>query len=484
MPKNVSDHLPVQAQINIPSTASEQATKSKKQQQYGSKLSRFKVKWTDLSKEDINNRYTIPLEEACKHLWYQLPPDPRCLTAKHGEQVLEDLTDAILSISRDNLPHSYSSARKLQRPEWSKEVDVAYLRMKQMWKVWKDKGRPKDRTNSTWKSYKEAKRIFRRKMRRSRIVIHNNLIEEIEASQTDDPQLFSRLVRENTTASKSNLTECIVWDDVSYSNQEILKGWETYFRSLSTLRIADDEETIAKEVHNASDSNNEDSPIIFNSRDLHTAIQALKPKKAGGLDQVAPEHLLHLGPISRHLLLTVMNTFCRHTHVPQSFKRGIVIPIHKGKGKPLTDPGNYRGITLTSVFCKVFELLLKPGLEQSLLQQGIPDNLQSGFQKDHSCIMTALSLNLVIQMNSSKRLDTHIALLDATKAFDTVWHNGLFHKLLKAGIKRKPLENPEESVQRTRKHGLMEGESQPPLSCLPRGSTRWGSLSMLIPGVH
>ena len=433
MPKNVSDHLPVQAQISCLRALIDQPTTNKSQRQYGMKFSKFNVKWTDLSKEDIANLYTSPLEDACKELWRELPPDPRHLTAEQAELLLEDLTIKIMTISADTLPHSRSVAHKQRRPEWSKEVDRTYLHMKQLWKTWKDKGRPRARNNSTWTSYKKAKRLFRRTLRRSRLAKHNNLVEEIEASRNDDQCLFSRLVKENMSASKANLTECIVWEETTYTDQEVLEGWEKYFRSLSSSQTVGSEEITAERDNMGLNHVSEDPKITFNSRDLHTAIQGLKPKKAGGLDQVVAEHLLNSGPVFQ-LLLTVMNSFCRHAHVPQNFKRGIVIPIHKGKGKPLTDPGNYRGITLTSVFCKVFELLLKPVLEKSLLQQDIPDSLQAGFQKDHSCIMTALSLNLIIEMNSAKRLDTHIALLDATKAFDTVWHDGLFHKLQKAGI--------------------------------------------------
>ena len=100
----------------------------------------------------------------------------------------------------------------------------------------------------------------------------------------------------------------------------------------------------------------------------------------------------------------------------------------------MQDPRNYRGITLTSTFSKLLELLLKPNLERSLKTNNIPGEMQFGFQKDHSCMLTSCTLELVIECNTSQKFTTYVALLDAEKAFEKVWHEGLFHKIDKTNI--------------------------------------------------
>lgn len=42
----------------------------------------------------------------------------------------------------------------------------------------------------------------------------------------------------------------------------------------------------------------------------------------------------------------------------QCFKKGIIIPVFKGKGRDPLEMKNYRGITLISLFAKVFEIVL------------------------------------------------------------------------------------------------------------------------------
>ena len=44
--------------------------------------------------------------------------------------------------------------------------------------------------------------------------------------------------------------------------------------------------------------------------------------------------------------------------VPELFCSGIIIPVPKNKHGDLTDSSNYRGITLSPVISKVFEMCL------------------------------------------------------------------------------------------------------------------------------
>ena len=51
--------------------------------------------------------------------------------------------------------------------------------------------------------------------------------------------------------------------------------------------------------------------------------------------------------------------------IPDHFKKGVIVPIPKGT-KNRSDHDNYRGITLTSCFSKIFEKLLLKRTEEPI----------------------------------------------------------------------------------------------------------------------
>ena len=58
--------------------------------------------------------------------------------------------------------------------------------------------------------------------------------------------------------------------------------------------------------------------------------------------------------------------------IPTDWKRGLVVPLWKGKGDRL-DCNNYRGVTLLSVPGKVFARIIIDGVRNNLLEHQRPE---------------------------------------------------------------------------------------------------------------
>ena len=100
----------------------------------------------------------------------------------------------------------------------------------------------------------------------------------------------------------------------------------------------------------------------------------------------------------------------------------------RGLTKTFRIPPNYRAISLLSNVAKLFEKLILA----RLMSDGISINpLQGRFRAGYSSIHSAFIFQEAVQ--SLRDLDTK-AFLDVKKAFDTVWHEGLFVKLHWKGI--------------------------------------------------
>jgi hypothetical protein len=66
-----------------------------------------------------------------------------------------------------------------------------------------------------------------------------------------------------------------------------------------------------------------------------------------------------------------------------------------------------------------------------------PNKQQQGFQKYLGCLTASFNLQETILHNVEQGNNVYVSFLDSTKAFDTVWRNGLMLKLYELGIKGK-----------------------------------------------
>ena len=185
-----------------------------------------------------------------------------------------------------------------------------------------------------------------------------------------------------------------------------------------------------------SDSNE----IQVELSDIVNNIKELKRRKSPGPDGVSNEHIIHGGQVLVQNLKTLFDKMLEMDYIPGKFKIGIIIPVHKpGKCRDSTE--SYRPITLVSTLYKLFERIWHSRLKSwSLLhEKSFPSPQQNAYQKHMGSITASFNLQETIAHNTELGSNCYVAFLDAAKAFDNVWHDGLFLKLFEYGIKGKPL---------------------------------------------
>ena len=222
------------------------------------------------------------------------------------------------------------------------------------------------------------------------------------------------------------------------------KKWETYFTRLY-------QNNHPKITHPPTVVNQE-SPLNrkFTLKELnHVIDKLLKTGKAAGLDRLKAEFLKAAPQPVRKLLLRLLNLIFTTNIVPKNWCLGIITLIHKDGSKD--DPDNYRGICLSSALSKTLSTLMNVRLVQFMKEQKHLNKAQIGFEEnnrapDHILTIKALTNKYVNDENG--RLYT--CFIDFRKAFDTVWHDGLFFKLQQLGVNGNFLHTLKNIYQNTR----------------------------------
>ena len=106
-------------------------------------------------------------------------------------------------------------------------------------------------------------------------------------------------------------------------------------------------------------------------------------------------------------------------------------------GKPLDSPASFRPISLTSCVSKLFERITLSRLLFFLESNSILSPRQAGFRPGRSTLDQILYLSQSISDGFNKPRPgsrTILSTIDFSKAFDSVWHPALFHKLILASF--------------------------------------------------
>ena len=162
--------------------------------------------------------------------------------------------------------------------------------------------------------------------------------------------------------------------------------------------------------------------ITITEADVYEALVSLDTSKAMGPDGIPPILLSKCASVLYKPLHYLFNLTLKFGYLPCEWKVHKIIPVFKS-GDP-THINNYRPISLLSNTSKVLERILHDKIIGHVTSRINP--AQFGFIQNHSSVQQLL---LVLSDIFTSRHQLDIIYLDITKAFDTISHSHLLHKL-------------------------------------------------------
>ncbi|XP_060577322.1 uncharacterized protein LOC132734571 [Ruditapes philippinarum] len=214
---------------------------------------------------------------------------------------------------------------------------------------------------------------------------------------------------------------------ITTSQKKVLDNWKDAFKSLFTNNYDIMEHTDNIDASNTgtfnSDILNEGIPI----NEVERAVKSLNLNKAMGNDEVPAEAIQSLTCIDYlHKLFCV----CFATgKIPKVWSDGIITPVLKNPSADKTDPGNYRGITVTSAVYKAYCSVLNARLVKWCEDNEIVSDSQNGFRRNRSTVDHLSTLTDIIENRKKHKQSTFVCLVDFSKAYDRIERQTLWHKM-------------------------------------------------------
>lgn len=164
----------------------------------------------------------------------------------------------------------------------------------------------------------------------------------------------------------------------------------------------------------------------------------VKPKKSSGYDGYPSFVVRDVIQAIASPLTYLVNLSFERGYFPKKLKISKIAPVYKNKGDP-QQPDNYRPISLTSVFSKIFEYCFLARLEAFVKKFNLINPQQFGFRQKMST-QDAIEhfLQGIVERMEVGECPVGI-LCDLSRAFDCVCHTKLLNKLERYGIRGRPL---------------------------------------------
>jgi len=246
----------------------------------------------------------------------------------------------------------------------------------------------------------------------------------------------------------SNIIQKLTVDGTHLTNQQcIAEGLNKYFTSIvdvinSTKLPTPSDNTSQLYTYLRLDKSTPYPPMVFKSfstNEIISIIKSLKTKNSFGYDEISPRILRISANYISSPLTHICNRVISMGVFPDRMKYSTVTPVHK-KGV-LTDPSNYRPISVITSFGKVLETALYERMAEYISYNSIMTDQQFGFRKGYSTDEAIFKLvhEVLNALNDKSKVGS--IFLDLEKAFDSVNHSLLIKKLSYYGKAKQLIES-------------------------------------------
>ena len=172
-------------------------------------------------------------------------------------------------------------------------------------------------------------------------------------------------------------------------------------------------------------TNDPDNDIDFDFRKIRALLKHINVNKATGPDGISGKVLKNCASSLAYPLSLLFKVSYNSGMLPNDWKLANIVPVHKKNSKASVE--NYRPISLTCLVVKIFEKIIRDEIMTKCQHKLNPK--QHGFLPEKSCTTQMIGFTESVALAMNENLRTDVIYFDFAKAFDSVNHDIILHKL-------------------------------------------------------
>ena len=249
---------------------------------------------------------------------------------------------------------------------------------------------------------------------------------------------FTEIFMQRFATSTGNKTDSSGIAPLKEDGQVYSNAWKKadilakQFRSVFTI---DQDKDVDTTLHGPSCPPLPD--LAINEEGVLKLPQGIDPRKASGPDEIPCRLLSGLAGEIAPAFTKLFQQSYNDSTIQDVWRAAWITPVFKKGAK--FEASNYRPVSLTCVACKLMEHIITSHIRSHLETHGLIHPNQHGFMKRRHCESQLLMTTHDFLTRLDKKHAVDIAVLDFSKAFDSVPHKRLIRKLRLYGIEGRNL---------------------------------------------
>ena len=260
--------------------------------------------------------------------------------------------------------------------------------------------------------------LLRAKVKKAQLLCYNTFMLLLGEEIKDNPKRFWTHV--NSLKKGCSIPEVMFLNNIQVTGySSVVKAFSLYFKSLFQF----------SECDNLPYCTYNNAPLfhmpLITAKDVCDQLSSININTACGPDMLSALFLKNCAEVLSLPISRLFNLSIARGEYPDVLKYNNIIPIHKKESKTIVE--NYRAISIMPVLAKVFEKIVNKSLRLHL--KSLLCEQQHGFVPNRSTVTNLTVYSDYISTCLDESNDVHSVYTDFSRAFDSVRHDLLLHKL-------------------------------------------------------